>query len=114
MKPVEEKVSYKHYTFFFLITVYIHVLSRTEVQKPGFFIVKDDMSYASDCVAPEVKLYVFCNVALEENDWTVSFFDCLLGKELLVSITYLGGWLPTQSVDIVLCNMKGKLALCML
>jgi hypothetical protein len=39
---------------------------------------------------------------------------CVLGKDPLVPITYLGGCVPTQSLDIVLYNMKGKLALCML
>ena len=48
-----------------------------EVHKPGVFTVKDDMSCATDYAASEVKLYELCNVALEENDWSASFFDCL-------------------------------------
>jgi len=35
------------------------------------------MSCASDCAGTEVKLHEFCNVPLEENDWSASFCDCL-------------------------------------
>jgi len=74
------------------------------------------MLCASDCAGTEIKLYEFCNVALEENDWSVSFFWLFV---CYVKIFWypLHIWVDkslTQSLDIVLFNMKGKLALCVL
>jgi hypothetical protein len=81
----------------FWITLYIHTLTGTEVRKPGVFTVEDGVWYASDCAATEVKLCVYCNVPLEENDWSASFFDSLSTRyRASVPVICLVGWVPDE------------------
>jgi hypothetical protein len=67
------------------------------------------MWYASDFAETEVKLYVFCNVALDENDWSASFFDFLSARERALGTLYIFGWVGlTWSLNIVLYHIKSK------